>query len=81
MTRTHEARPDHDWDAPGGPFCGLCAKRIIEAVYTPGWLHAQDTPHSFAPFRYSDGKAQVGGGCLDCALDLADPNHAGRVGV
>ena len=66
MAREHKARPTGEWDADGAGHCITCNGRLIEAVYTGGWMHSVETPHAFAPFHYSDGAVQVGGGCLEC---------------
>jgi hypothetical protein len=77
--RRHSARPDGDYERPGGEVrCAACAAPVIEAVYGGGWMHAAAVPHAFLAFVYADGKRQEGGGCLLCGKPDGDALHAAR---
>jgi hypothetical protein len=76
MAKGHTPRPDGNWDRPNGEIlCVFCGARIMEAVYTGGWMHSNEKPHAFLDFVYSDGAHQVGGGCLECGRPLEAPIH------
>lgn len=76
MVRRHEARPNGVWADDGSGLCAICEARIIEAVYSGGWLHSLETPHPFKPFFYSDGTKAPTRGCLDCGHLPDAPIHS-----
>ena len=74
----HTARPTGKWDPDGAGRCATCGGRLIEAVYTGGWMHSTETPHAFEAFVFGDRTKSETAGCLWCVRPPAAAIHSSK---